>query len=103
MKPALAAVGAAVLVLGLGLIFASPSIVEQGIYRSEFSQIGATSVNSTSIQSTISYYANFGEVVLILGVIIAPLGAAMTVYGMSSKPSEDAGKQATPFTEPPQT
>jgi len=100
MRTAFFVAGAAVLVAGASLILVAPFYVSTGFYSSELKTIQAetnSSVSPSSMYSIYSSYANTGEWMAIAGAIIAPVGAALLAYGLSSKKTEE--KQVTPAEE----
>jgi len=97
------AVGAFALVLGLALIPVGSFVVNTGLFRTElqFSQ-ASSQLNATSMSSQYAVYANEGEAITIVGAILAPVGAAILVYGFFEGRTAGKGKQVASPAEPTQ-
>ena len=97
MRPVLTTTGAFALVLGVALIFFATFYVQTGVLRAEGSVSSTT--NASTILSTYTNYAATGELISLAGVIIAPVGAAILAYGLSTGKRGEKEKQAVPSTE----
>jgi len=99
MRPVFVAVGALVLVLGGTLVAFAPFYVSTGFYKAELNSIQSfnSSTNTSSALSSYSSYADTGELIALVGTIIAPVGAAMLAYGLSKGKTEE--KQTVPTTQ----
>jgi hypothetical protein len=93
MKPVLMAVGAFLLVLGVLVLPLGSSVVSIGLFKAElqYSQSTTTPANSTSVYTQYVAYADQAEMLAILGAILAPVGAALLVYGLAE--GRNAGKE----------
>jgi len=97
-------IGAALLVAGAALIAFAPFFTTTGFYRAEtqFSESFNSSV-AASLVSTYSFYADWGELIAIVGVVLAPVGAAILAYGLTVGKGGEKEKQVPPVAEPVKT
>jgi len=100
MRPTIVAAGALVLVLGGTLMAFAPFYVSSGFYKSELKSIQSfnSSANASSVLSSYSSYADTGELIALMGAIVAPVGAAILAYGLSKGKTEE--KQTMPASQP---
>jgi len=105
MRTAFMVIGAAVLVAGASLIALAPYYTQTGFYRVELKYAFNSSSlisNPSFLYSQYSGYADTGDLVAIMGAIIAPVGAALLAYGLSGSKTEEKEKQVGSATEPMQ-
>jgi len=97
-------IGAAVLVAGASLIALAPYYTQTGFYRVEFKYGFNSSIvsNPSILYSKYSGYADTGDLIAIVGAIIAPVGAALLAYGLSERKTEEKERQVGSATEPMQ-
>ena len=74
------------MVLGGALIAFASLYVSTGFLRAELGSIQSMSsaVNATTVLSKYSSYADTGELISLAGAVVAPLGAAILAYGLST-------------------
>ncbi len=102
MRIAFVVIGAAVLVAGASMIAFAPFYTNTGYYRAalHFTQVGG--FNASSAASLFSSYADRGELIAFVGVVLAPIGAAILAYGLASGKNGVKEGQAAPPIEPVQ-
>jgi len=91
MRTAFLVAGAAILVAGASLIALAPFYVSTGFYSAELKSVQAelnASASPSVMYSAYSGYANTGNWIAVVGAIIAPVGAALLAYGLSTKKPE---------------
>jgi hypothetical protein len=88
MRPMFVTVGAALLVLGSAMIAVGPFVVSTGFSKQELSyiQTNANGVNQSTLYSIYDQTANQGELIVLTGALLAPVGAAMIAWGLTTKP-----------------
>ncbi len=106
MRTAFVVVGAALLVAGGCLLAFAPFYTSTGFYTAELKYI-QTSYNSTSpnpslVASTYASYADTGELIALVGAVIAPIGAGTLAYGIAAGRSGGKEKQDASLVEPVQ-
>jgi hypothetical protein len=94
MKPLLVVMGAFILILGFTLVSTGPTLAEASIYRAEAGIIGNQTTNATNETAANAALAHFyseelnginqAEVILFLGVFLAPVGGAILALGLVS-------------------
>jgi len=96
MRPMYVTVGAALLVLGAAMMAVGPFVVETSLYKQELSFVPSNqSVNQSTIYSAYDNAANQGELTVLIGVVAAPVGAALMAYGLTSKKPESPSSAPT--------
>jgi hypothetical protein len=100
MKPKIVAIGAFLLVLGAALIGLTPVLTEAALYTAEIAL--STSVqsdtNATSLLISERNVVTQYELLAVLGVVLAALGAGILGYGLSATGARETEKSmdATP-------
>ena len=86
-------VGASILILGVALISVGPFLTTSAFYRNEFnlaSQGSNTAPNLNSTYRALSDAVNQATIVVLVGVILAPVGGGILAYGMITSKSQGA-------------
>jgi hypothetical protein len=98
MRPMFVSVGAALLVLGSAMIAVGPFVVSTGFSREELSyiQTSANGVNQSTLYSMYNQIANQGELIVLTGALLAPVGAWLMAYGLTSRKPEAPSSQPAP-------
>lgn len=101
MKPKIVAIGAFLLVLGGALVAVTPVLTEAALYSAEISGLStatASGTNSTSFLISMRNVITQYELVAVLGVVLAAVGAGILGYGLSASEVREPEKtmDATP-------
>lgn len=92
MKPAFVVVGASLLILGIALISVGPFLTTSAFYRNEvnlISQSSSTPPNLNSTYRTLSDALNQATIVVLVGVILAPIGGGILAYGLITRKRQE--------------
>lgn len=86
------------MVLGLTMLFAGSYYATAGLLKVELENtLVSGAPNYATIATVYAGYANTGEYVVILGAVLAPVGAAVLTYGFSTVKAKDTEEE--PFTD----
>jgi hypothetical protein len=97
MRPGVVVFGVFVLILGSALISVGPFLTSSAFYREEANIIrqGSSGPNLTSTYTTLSSDLDRATGVVLVGVILAPVGGTILVYGLISKKGQKVVAEAS--------
>ena len=110
MKPLLVVTGTFILILGFTLMNTGPTLTEASFYKTEAGFIGNQTTNITNSTAATAAFAqlykdevnaiNQAEIILFLGVVLAPVGGAVLALGLVTNRRKEDGAPMQPAVTP---